>query len=107
MRIDIEESSDRQMLIAEWSAASENSLTGDRIRMWVRDADGLRSITAEEYERYESPNAMLRQFSSFDFHVCDDGTHVVWSQVWGPMSACGGRCAVDPKDPRLASTWLS
>ncbi len=44
-------------------------------------------------------------YVALDFHVCADGRHVVYSASSGGRGQYGGgRCWIDPADPRLHKT---
>lgn len=102
----------RFVLASEWSEAASKYPDGSVVRAWIRDAGGLRLITVREFERVQpesnEPGGNLG-YVSLTFHVCADGRHVVYGATAGGRSYFGGgRCWIDPTDPRLHPTdgWL-
>ena len=57
----------------------------------------------QEYARVEPGDEWGRlSYVAIAFHVCADGRHVVYSaSAGGRAQFGGGRCWIDPADPRL------
>ena len=97
------------VLVSEWSQAKGHDVDGDVVRAWIRDAGGLRAVAKQEFKRLSSLDWLEEpRHASVLFHVCDDGRHVVYVVSPGPLAGHGGKCWIDPADPRLSSfSWIS
>ena len=91
------------VLASEWSQEGSKYPGGSPVRAWIRDGGGLRPITMQEYARVEPGDEWGRlSYVAIAFHVCADGRHVVYSaSAGGRAQFGGGRCWIDPADPRL------
>lgn len=98
----------RFVLASEWSDATSKYPDGSLVRAWIRDGSGLRQITVQEFDNVvpesKEPGGGLG-YVNLAFHVCADGRHVVYTASAGGRGYFGGgRCWIDPADPRLHPT---
>ncbi len=98
----------RFVLASEWSEETLKYPAGSMVRAWIRDGRGLRQVTVQEAERVQpeskEPGGRLG-YVSLAFHVCADGRHVAYGATAGGLTYFGGgRCWIDPADPRLHPT---
>jgi len=68
----------RYVLIEEWSSASDSRCRGKVVRAWIRDAEGLRAISLEEYKQHKRTiRGRIYPFVIMEFHIQPDRKRVV------------------------------
>ncbi len=86
----------RYVLIEEWSSYSRASCRGKMFRAWIRDADGLREITLDEYKQYKRTNRSgSYPYVLVRFHILPDRDRVVLGMHTGNRSGRGARYLVE------------
>src|SRR5262245_20679107 len=106
----------RYVLIEEWSSANDYSMCcGKVVRAWVRDADGLREITIDEYKQHKRKiRGRIYPFVIMAFHISADRQRVVLGHRQASTAGTGCRYIVQGQgegakletDPTSGS-WIS
>ena len=79
-------------LIGEWSSAEVElgMCRGTVVRAWMRDQDGLRQISLEEYEQHRAKIGGLRfPFVLMQFHILSNRERVVLGKTRGMLAGWG------------------
>jgi hypothetical protein len=92
------------VLIEEWSAAEGGHCRGKVLRLWIRDAQGLRQIRTRHYTQYRSQLGSGNfPFIINSFHISLDKTCIVFCHREAHLAGQGGRYIVagGPNKPEL------
>jgi hypothetical protein len=105
----------RYVLIEEWSSAKDSMCRGKVVRSWIRDAEGLREISLEEYKQHKRKiHRRIYPFIIMEFHIQPNRKHVVLGNRQASTAGRGSRYLVEGEgdqaelipDP-TGSSWVS
>jgi len=83
------------VLVGEWSTADKVMCRGEVVRAWVRDEDGLREVTPDEYGRHKRRiRGRIYPFVLVSFHIHPDRQRVVFGVRQASTAGIGGQYLV-------------
>lgn len=103
------------LLISEWSSAEDAHCRGEIVRAWVRNDDGLKEISLDQYEQHSKRiSGPLFPFIFIRFHISSNRKHVVYNENEASRSGSGCRYIVDGEGAsakllvdETAGMWIS
>jgi hypothetical protein len=79
------------ILIEEWSSSKDGVCKGTVLRLWVRDAKGLREVPVQSHAKHLSKiKARIFPFIIVEFHIYPDKSGVVVGQQEANTAGHGG-----------------
>jgi hypothetical protein len=84
------------VLIEEWSSNNASMCSGKVVRAWIRDAEGLREISLQEYkQRKRTIHGRIYPFVLMAFHIQADRQRVVLGSRQASTAGRGSRYLVE------------